>query len=107
MSAFFALGPPPHHRNSRHPGREQPGFSSRRLLLGLTTVALPRPSAPGLDPYELIGIARNESDFHVNITSPDGKDCGITQTRTTYSKFRCKQLNSDVWRWRSGKPHAS
>src|SRR6266581_3039227 len=50
-----------------------------------------------LDPFEIIGIARNESDFTVNMVSPDGKDCGITQTRTTYSKFRCRQLRSDAW----------
>jgi len=37
----------------------------------------------GLDPFELIGLARNESDFVENEIGPDGKDCGLTQTRTT------------------------
>jgi hypothetical protein len=51
----------------------------------------------GLDPFELVGIARNESDFKPDSVSPDGKDCGITQTRTTYSRYRCAELNRDVW----------
>ncbi len=46
----------------------------------------------GVDPYELAGIARNESDFIENMVGPDGKDCGLTQTRVTITKFSCKQL---------------
>lgn len=48
-----------------------------------------------LDPYELVGIARNESDFRPAMIGPDGKDCGIAQTRVTYSKFRCRELRAD------------
>jgi hypothetical protein len=50
-----------------------------------------------LDPFELIGIARNETDFRPEMIGPDGKDCGLTQTRVTYSKYRCRQLRSDTW----------
>ena len=50
-----------------------------------------------VDPFELIGIARNETDFRPDTVGPDGKDCGLTQTRTTYSKYRCKQLRRDPW----------
>jgi hypothetical protein len=50
-----------------------------------------------LDPYELIGIARNESDFQADKIGPDGKDCGMTQTRVTYSRYRCRQLRDDPW----------
>ncbi|HEY2745119.1 MAG TPA: hypothetical protein VGL86_10870 [Polyangia bacterium] len=46
----------------------------------------------GIDPYELVGIARNESDFVENMVGPDGKDCGLTQTRVTITKFTCRQL---------------
>src|SRR5262245_21000921 len=46
----------------------------------------------GVDPYELIGIARNESDFVEDIKGPDGKDCGLTQTRVTITKYSCRQL---------------
>ncbi len=51
----------------------------------------------GLDPYELVAIARNESDFRPNLVGPDGKDCGITQTRVTYSKYSCRRLKMDTW----------
>src|SRR5437762_9660777 len=51
----------------------------------------------GLDPYELVGVARNESDFVENIRSPDGKDCGITQTRITVSHYKCKELRASYW----------
>ena len=50
-----------------------------------------------LDPFELIGIARNESDFQPDRVGPDGKDCGLTQTRVTYSRYRCRQLRQDPW----------
>jgi hypothetical protein len=51
----------------------------------------------GIDPYELIGVARNESDFVEDIKGPDGKDCGLTQTRVTITKFTCKQLRRSYW----------
>jgi hypothetical protein len=54
-------------------------------------------SRAGIDPYELVGIARNESDFIETMTGPDGKDCGLTQTRVTITKFSCKQLRRSYW----------
>src|SRR3954464_5674371 len=51
----------------------------------------------GIDPYELVAIARNESDFIETMTGPDGKDCGLTQTRVTITKFSCKQLRRSYW----------
>lgn len=51
----------------------------------------------GIDPFELIGVARNESDFVEDIKGPDGKDCGLTQTRVTITKFTCKQLRRSYW----------
>lgn len=51
----------------------------------------------GLDPFELIGIARNESDFDPRTIGPDGLDCGLTQTRIVYSKYSCKRLRQDTW----------
>ena len=51
----------------------------------------------GVDPYELVGIARNESDFVETMTGPDGKDCGLTQTRITITKYSCKQLRHSYW----------
>ena len=50
-----------------------------------------------LDPFEMVGIARNETDFRPALIGPDGKDCGITQTRVTYSRYRCAQLRQDPW----------
>ena len=49
----------------------------------------------GEDPFEMIGVARNESDFIEDLKGPDGKDCGITQTRITGSKYTCSQLRHD------------
>jgi hypothetical protein len=49
----------------------------------------------GVDPFELVGIARNESDFRPRRVGPDGKDCGLLQTRVTYSRYRCGQLRAD------------
>ncbi len=46
----------------------------------------------GIDPFELVAIARNESDFVEDSRGPDGKDCGLTQTRTTITRYTCKQL---------------
>jgi hypothetical protein len=54
-------------------------------------------SRAGIDPYELVGIARNESDFIEHMKGPDGKDCGLTQTRVTITKFSCKQLLRSHW----------
>jgi hypothetical protein len=48
--------------------------------------------ARGVDPFELAGVARNESDFIENMRGPDGKDCGLTQTRITITKYTCRQL---------------
>jgi len=50
-----------------------------------------------VDPYELVAIARNESDFIEDQRSPDRKDCGLTQTRITNSRFTCRQLRSSYW----------
>lgn len=50
-----------------------------------------------LDPFELIGIARNETDFRPNVIGPDGLDCGLTQTRVTYSRYRCRDLRRSPW----------
>src|SRR5215467_4779569 len=46
----------------------------------------------GVDPWELVAVARNESSFREDDIGPDGKDCGITQTRVTGSKYSCRQL---------------
>ena len=53
-------------------------------------------AAAGVDPYELVGIARNESDFVENMVGPDGKDCGLTQTRVTITKYSCQKLRHSV-----------
>jgi hypothetical protein len=53
--------------------------------------------AAGVDPYELVAIARNESDFEEGQIGPDGKDCGLTQTRITNSKYTCTQLRHSYW----------
>lgn len=51
----------------------------------------------GIDPYELVAIARNESDFIENMRGPDGKDCGMMQTRVTITKYSCRQLLHSYW----------
>ena len=51
----------------------------------------------GEDPFELLAIARNESDFVENVRGPDGKDCGLTQTRITITRFTCRQLLRSYW----------
>lgn len=51
----------------------------------------------GIDPYVLVGIARNESDFIEDMRGPDGKDCGMLQTRITVSKYSCRQLRHSIW----------
>ena len=49
-----------------------------------------------VDPWELIGMARLESRFRVDEIGPDGKDCGIVQTRVTGSRYTCRRLRSNV-----------
>ena len=51
----------------------------------------------GIDPYDLVGIARNESDFIETMVGPDGKDCGLTQTRITITRYSCRQLRHSYW----------
>ena len=34
---------------------------------------------------------------HVTFKRPDGKDCGLTQTRITITKYSCKQLLRSPW----------
>jgi hypothetical protein len=51
----------------------------------------------GLDPYMLVGIARNESDFVESMRGPDGMDCGLLQTRVTVTKYSCKALLHSYW----------
>ncbi len=58
--------------------------------------ALHAAAAHDVDPWELIGVARNESRFRANEIGPDGKDCGIVQTRITGSRYSCRRLRSDV-----------
>jgi hypothetical protein len=42
-------------------------------------------------------VARNESDFIEKSRSADGKDCGLTQTRVTITKYSCRQLRRSYW----------
>src|SRR5437764_8407147 len=58
--------------------------------------ALHAADAHRVDPFELIGVARNESLFRADDIGPDGKDCGIVQTRTTGSRYSCRTLRRDV-----------
>jgi hypothetical protein len=51
----------------------------------------------GVDPFELIAVARNESDFNERCLSADHKDCGITQTRITITKYSCRTLRRSYW----------
>jgi hypothetical protein len=51
----------------------------------------------GVDPFELVAIARNESDFDERVRGPDGKDCGLTQTRITITRYTCRQLLGSYW----------
>ena len=51
----------------------------------------------GVDPFELVAIARNESDFIEDTRGPDGKDCGLTQTRITITHYSCRQLLHSYW----------
>ena len=49
-----------------------------------------------VDPWELVGVARQESRFRADEIGPDGKDCGIVQTRTTGSRYSCRQLRRNI-----------
>ena len=51
----------------------------------------------GLDPYELAAVARNESDFVETMRGPDGKDCGLLQTRVTVTRYSCRALLHSYW----------
>jgi hypothetical protein len=51
----------------------------------------------GVDPFELVAIARDETDFVEGTRGPDGKDCGLLQTRITVSRFTCRQLLRSYW----------
>jgi hypothetical protein len=50
----------------------------------------------GVDPWELVALARHESAFRAALVGPDGKDCGITQTRVTVTPYSCERLRHDV-----------
>jgi hypothetical protein len=65
--------------------------------LGYAAAATYHGTQAGVDPFELMAIARNESDFVENVRGPDGKDCGLTQTRITISRFSCRQLLRSYW----------
>jgi hypothetical protein len=58
--------------------------------------ALRAGAAHQVDPWELIGVARNESLVRADEIGPDGKDCGIMQTRITGSRYSCRTLRSNV-----------
>lgn len=58
--------------------------------------ALSAANARAVDPWELIAVARNESRFRADEIGPDGKDCGIVQTRITGSRYSCRRLRHDV-----------
>lgn len=47
-----------------------------------------------MDPWDLVGVAANESDLYSNTVGPDGYDCGITQIRTLYSHYDCETLKA-------------
>ena len=70
---------------------------SPETALTWATAAAHHAEQSGLDPFELVGIARNETDFRPGLIGPDGKDCGLTQTRVTYSKYKCRELRRDPW----------
>jgi hypothetical protein len=58
--------------------------------------ALRASDAYHVDAWELVGVARNESRFRADEIGPDGKDCGIMQTRITVSRYSCLKLRRDV-----------
>jgi hypothetical protein len=41
-------------------------------------------------------VARVESRFRTDEVGPDGKDCGIMQTRVTGSRYKCRELRRNV-----------
>ena len=61
----------------------------------LAQAALAAADRYDVDAWELVGVARNESLFRVDELGPDGKDCGIMQTRTTGSRYSCRRLRHD------------
>jgi hypothetical protein len=65
--------------------------------INYATAAAYHAERAGVDPFELVAIARNESDFVENVRGPDGKDCGLTQTRITISRYSCRQLLRSYW----------
>jgi hypothetical protein len=58
--------------------------------------ALAAAEAHEVDPFELIAVARVESRFRADEVGPDGKDCGIVQTRVTGSHYKCRELRRNV-----------
>lgn len=51
----------------------------------------------GVDPFELVALARHESDFREQAEGPDHLDCGLTQTRVLYSRYSCDELKRSPW----------
>jgi hypothetical protein len=66
-----------------------------KQALAFAQAAVAAAESRGVDPFELVGIARTESAYRENNVGPDGLDCGITQTRVTGSKYSCYRLNHD------------
>jgi hypothetical protein len=62
--------------------------------LAYARAALVASAERGIDVWELIGLARDETSFRHHLVGPDGKDCGITQTRITVSRYSCHTLRS-------------
>src|SRR4051812_2677822 len=74
-----------------HPGRAP--MPARRAAMYAQAAAY-QGLRKNVDPFDLIGLARNESDFNDRRLAPDGLACGMTQTRITYSRYTCQQLQS-------------
>jgi hypothetical protein len=70
---------------------------TRERALAYAQAATAAARARQVDVWELIGIARNESEFKASKLGPDGKDCGITQTRVTITKYSCAELRRNYW----------
>src|SRR5262245_16118921 len=64
--------------------------------LAYANAALSAADSRGMDVWDLVGIARDESSFRPHLVGPDGKDCGITQTRVTVSRYSCGKLRSSA-----------
>jgi hypothetical protein len=67
-----------------------------RQAIAYADAAIQAARARRVDVWELVGVARNESRFRADEIGPDGKDCGIMQTRTTGSRYSCRRLRNDV-----------